>query len=115
MTHKQIVKMISKMATQITTFYLEKNAKNFNIKIDKNDYDNEYYIHSYGFLNISDSNLSKLKKSMEIHHDVEYDQYWELMGEGDSFDELLLVARISEEVKISYNNNNLEMILIKKF
>lgn len=50
---------------------------------------------------------------MDVHHDVEYDQYWELMGEGDAFDELL-VARICEKVNIEYENNDLKMLFLTK-
>lgn len=107
------VKLISKIVDEITSFYLENGAEDFQIRIGK-ERNNSYNIHIHGSISLSDSEIIELKKVMNIHHDVEYSEYWELMGEGESSDELALVARICDSVDISYKDRVLEMVLRKK-
>lgn len=43
-------RMISKITAQVTEYYLENGAENFHIKIDKEN--NEYTIHTFGYMNL---------------------------------------------------------------
>ena len=106
-------KIISKIVNEITSFYLEKGTKNFQIKVDKAPEKNQYTIFSYGLISLSEKEYEKIKKMTTIHHDVEYDEYWELMGEGENSDELILVSRICDSIEIKYENSILELILKK--
>ena len=106
-------KMISKITGQVTEYYLENGVKNFQIKIDKND--EEYIIYAFGYADITIEKIDKMKKSMSIHRDAEYDEYWELMGEGEDTESLILVARICDSVNINYEDDILELTLKKKF
>jgi len=92
------IRIISKIANEITSFYLEKGAESIKINITEND---------------TDSELKDIKKSMEIHQDVEYSEYWELIGEGETSEELTLVARICDSIHINYEDGVLELILNK--
>ena len=107
------IKIVSKIVNEITSFYLEKNSENFQIKIEKNPLKDGYIIFTQGFMILSDNEIKKIKKLLSIHHDAEYDEYWELMGEGDDSDEILLVARICDSIKMNYNDGTLELILKK--
>lgn len=108
------VKMISKIIDEITSFYLENGAEDLQIKVVKDAKSNEYSVYTYGVTDLSDEEVNEIKKSMTIHHDLEYSEYWELMGEGESTDELILVARICDSVYINYEEGILEFILKKK-
>ena len=107
------IKIISKIVNEITSFYLEKGTENFQIKVDKAPEKNQYTVFSYGLISLSEKEYDKIKKMTAIHHDVEYDEYWELMGEGENSDELILVSRICDSIEIKYENSILELILKK--
>ncbi|MDO5088355.1 MAG: hypothetical protein Q4D53_01085 [Leptotrichiaceae bacterium] len=110
---KNNIKIISKIVSEITSFYLENRAKDYHIKIDKEDGKNEYVIYTHGFTDLPEKKIREMKKLMTIHHDMEYDEYWELMGEGEASDELILVARICDSVIIQYEDGILELVLRK--
>ena len=95
------MKIISKIVNEIASFYLEKGAKDVKIDITENDQKNGYIIHC------------KIKKNMEIHQDIEYLEYWELIGEGETSEELTLVARLCDSIYINHENGVLELILKK--
>ncbi len=106
------VKRISKIVDEITSFYLENGSENLEIKIEKND--KEYTIYVCGKTDLTEKEVNEIKKSMNIHHDLEYSEFWELMGEGESTEELILVARICDSVYINYEDGILELVLKKK-
>ncbi len=110
------VKVISKIVDEITSFYLENGAENLQIKITKENDGKftDYTIYVYGETDLTDKEIKEIKKSMNIHHDLEYSEFWELMGEGESTEELILVARICDSVHINYENSILELVLSKK-
>ena len=107
------MKIISKIVNEIASFYLEKGAKDVKIDITENEQKNGYIIYTHGIVNLTDSELKDIKKSMEIHQDVEYSEYWELIGEGETSEELTLVARICDSIHINYEDGVLELILNK--
>lgn len=107
------IKIVSKIVNEITSFYLEKNSENFQIKIEKNPLKDGYIIFTQGFTVLSDKEIEETEKLLSIHHDAEYDEYWELMGEGDASNKLLLVARICDSIKMDYNDSILKLALKK--
>jgi hypothetical protein len=107
------MKIISKIVNEIASFYLEKGAKDVKIDITENNQKNGYIIHTYGTINLSDSEFENIKKNMEIHQDIEYLEYWELIGEGETSEELTLVARLCDSIYINHENGILELILKK--
>lgn len=110
---KKEAKIISRLSSEITSFYLENKTKNFQIKVDKNEEKNEYTIYTFGIVELSESEVEELKNNTNIHKDDEYMEYWELMGEGDSTDEIILIARICDSVYVNYEDGILEIILKK--
>ena len=64
-------------------------------------------------LKISGAKFENIKKNMEIHQDIEYLEYWELIGEGETSEELTLVARLCDSIYINHENGVLELILKK--
>ena len=108
------IKIISKIVNEVTSYYLLKGAKNFQIKIDiDEENNNNYAIYTFGYLNLSENEVSELKKALTIHKDEEYDQYCGLMGEGENADEFMLIARLCDEVIINYEEGILELGLRK--
>ena len=65
-------------------------------------------------VNLSDDSLEKLRTRLDAprSEDIEQD-YWGLMGESESFSELMLVGMMSDEADVKYENNILE-IMIKR-
>jgi len=63
-------------------------------------------------VNLSDESLEKLRtrldapRSVEIEHD-----YWGLMGESESFTELMLVGMMSDEVEVEYESDILTITI----
>lgn len=109
------IKIISKIVNQITAFYLEKGVSVFQIHVYKNKVKKEYTISSFGKIEFTEAEFEELKKTLLIHPDEEYSEYWELMGaSGDAVDELILVARICDSIIINYDSGTLELILKKK-
>lgn len=106
-------KIISKITNEITSFYLEKGAEKIEIDIAINDAKNGYDIYACGTVELSNAEVKEMKKSMEIHQDIEYSEYWELIGEGETSDELTLVAKICDSIYINYEEGVLEIILKK--
>lgn len=111
----QNVKLISKIVNEVTEFYLEKNSEGFSLKIDKNIEKNEYTIYTVGKINLKENEIKEIEKTISAHHDVEYDIYWELLGEGENTDEFLLIARICDDVYMNYEERILELVLKKVF
>ena len=107
------MKIISKITNEITSFYLEKGAEKIEIDIAINDAKNGYDIYTYGTVELSAAEVKEMKKSMEVHQDIEYSEYWELIGEGETSDELTLVAKICDSIYINYEECVLEIILKK--
>lgn len=108
------IKVVSKIVNQITSFYLEKGVSIFQIHVNKNKVKKEYIISSFGKINLSEIEFHEMKKTLLIHNDEEYSEYWELMGSGEAIDELILVARICDSITINYDCGTLELILKKK-
>ena len=91
----------------------EKGAEKIEIDIAINDAKNGYDIYTYGTVELSAAEVKEMKKSMEVHQDIEYSEYWELIGEGETSDELTLVAKICDSIYINYEEGVLEIILKK--
>ena len=95
------MKIISKITNEITSFYLEKGAEKIEIDIAINDAKNGYDIYTYGTVELSAAEVKEMKKSMEVHQDIE------------TSDELTLVAKICDSIYINYEEGVLEIILKK--
>lgn len=87
------MKIISKITNEITSFYLEKGAEKIEIDIAINDAKNGYDIYTYGTVELSAAEVKEMKKSMEVHQDIEYSEYWELIGREKLLTNLLLLLK----------------------
>ncbi|QXW65748.1 hypothetical protein KX935_00230 [Streptobacillus moniliformis] len=64
---------------------------------------------------MSDDDLEFINSKLASHKNMEYDFYWELMGEPFEEDELKLLFLLADNVRIYYENNELLFIIeIKK-
>ena len=54
------IKIISKIVNEVTSYYLLKGAKNFQIKIDiDEENENNYAIYTFGYLDLSENEISE--------------------------------------------------------
>lgn len=107
------VKKISKMVDELTTFFLEHEAKNLNIKIDNLE-DRE--IITVEAVALDDINLcvDNLKDFLSYPRECEMEEYfWGLAGEIDSSPELGLVGTMIDEANIGYEDDKILLELIR--
>lgn len=109
------IKLISKITGEISSYYLKNGVKNFQIKIDFDNISHEYIIYTFGYITLSELEVNEIKNTLSIHNDSEYDHYWELLGEGEYKDELILLARICDSISMNYEDEILELALKKSF
>ena len=65
-------------------------------------------------VNLTEESLEKLNTRLSAPRNPEIEQdYWALMGESESFSELMLVGMMSDEARAEYNNHEL-VIKIKR-
>ncbi|WP_064591665.1 hypothetical protein [Streptobacillus moniliformis] len=106
-------KIIVKMMDELVKYFLSKNGKK--IKVEIEDKDNIFQITSSCNIDVSDDDLEFINSKLASHKNMEYDFYWELMGEPFEEDELKLLFLLADNVRIYYENNELLFIIeIKK-
>ncbi|MCT4584703.1 MAG: hypothetical protein N4A54_07245 [Peptostreptococcaceae bacterium] len=104
---KHIVKKITKIADEIMTFLLINDSDELDFKIKK---ENDRYIVKIVSYNtkFSDDDVLELDEILNVQrqHEVEA-YYWQLAGETDFDNELLLIGSMVDEAKVYKANNNL--------
>ena len=107
------VKKISKMVDELTTFFLEHEAKSLNIKIE-NLLDKEVIIVEAVDLDDIALCVKRLNRFLSYPRECEMEEYyWELAGETDSSEELGLVGTMIDEANIGYEDNKILLELIR--
>lgn len=107
------VKKISKMVDELTTFFLEHEAKSLNIKID-NLIDREVIIVEAVALDDIKLCVKRLNRFLSYPREFEMEEYyWELAGETDSSEELGLVGTMIDEANIGYEDDKILLELIR--
>lgn len=107
------VKKISKIVDELMTFFLKEdtNEVDFNIKreadksiISITDYNTRF----------DDESIQQISETLNVQRQLEIEAYyWQLCGETDSDDELLLVGAMVDEAKVEKTNGNLVIKLIR--
>lgn len=108
------VKKISKMVDELTTFFLEHQAKSLDIKID-NLVDREVITVEAVALDDMALCIKRLQRFLSYPRELEMEEYyWELAGETDSSEELGLVGTMIDEANIGYDEEKIQLELIRK-
>jgi len=102
-------KKIIKMTDEILKFLFQKKAKDINISLSEKD--DKYELIANSKTNISDKEMEYIISNFARHKDLEYDFYWELMGENSEEDELELLFILADDVRIYYENDIFTMII----
>lgn len=108
------MKKISKMVDELTTFFLEHQAKSLDIKID-NLVDREVITVEAVALDDMALCIKRLQRFLSYPRELEMEEYyWELAGETDSSEELGLVGTMIDEANIGYDEEKIQLELIRK-
>lgn len=108
------VKKVSKMVDELTTFFLEHEAENLEIKIH-NLKDKDIINVEANNLDNTDLCVERLQRFLSYPRELEMEEYyWKLAGDGDSSMELGLVGMMIDEANISYDKNIIKLELIRK-
>lgn len=107
------IKKISKMVDELTTFFLEHQAKTLNIKVDNLE-DKEIIIVEAIALDNIDLCVENLQCFLSYPRECEMEEYyWELAGETDNSEELGLVGTMIDEANIGYEEDKILLELIR--
>ena len=110
---KHIKKRVSNIIGELTMFFFSIGATD--IKIDLKDSDSAFLITlSCNYINEQEEKISKLIKALQCPKGEAVEEYyWGLAGNSDLDMELTLVGMMVDDFKISYENNLLNLALIK--
>lgn len=110
------VKKITKIIDEIMTYCLfNYDAMLADLSVNRNS-DAWRLEFIFTGIELSPDELSALQKKLKNrrNHELE-DYYWQLTGEIEDSNELELVAMMSDEVAISYEESKLTIELVRKF
>ncbi|MEF9959417.1 MAG: hypothetical protein RR448_03030 [Niameybacter sp.] len=108
------VKKISKMVDELTTFFLEHQARSLDIKVD-NLVDREVITVEAIALDDLKLCVKKLQSFLSYPRECEMEEYyWELAGETESSEELGLVGTMIDEANIGYDDEKIQLELIRR-
>ncbi|MDA3732327.1 hypothetical protein PBV87_12600 [Niameybacter massiliensis] len=108
------VKKISKMVDELTTFFLEHQAQSLEIKIN-NLVDREIIMVEAIALDDIALCVKRLQRFLSYPREREMEEYyWELAGETDSSEELGLVGTMIDEANIGYDEEKIQLELIRR-
>lgn len=96
-------KKITKMCDELLKYYFNKKATNISINI--NEENEKYTIISKAKFNMTEDEIENLIENLPEHRDLEYETYWELIGEYSDDNELELLFLLSNSIHIYYENN----------
>jgi len=102
-----------KISSDLMKYCHHHGAKYYKTKISEGEKSIMYVITAYP-VTITEEQLEKLRAKLNAprQRDVER-EYWELIGESDSFTELTLVGMSCDDSRIDYKDNTLTFTLMR--
>lgn len=100
---------LAKMVDEVSKFFLSKDATNININISNTG--KKYIIDASGEIEIDDDEMEEIVSNLREHKDLEYDFFWELVGEYSDEEEFEIMFLLADEVRIYYENKQLNFVL----
>ncbi|OOB78653.1 MAG: hypothetical protein BEN19_08720 [Epulopiscium sp. Nuni2H_MBin003] len=109
---KHEMKKIGNIVDEITTYFLEQNAKELNIKVNTSDEKIEILVTAKQMSNTSGiaENLKKYLSYPRAYEMEEY--YWELAGENEK-EGLAIVGSMVDEAMLDHNDERLYLKVIR--
>ena len=108
------VKKISRIVDELTTFFLKEdtNEVEFKIKKDKNESIIEIIDYNTHF---DQESIDRIREVLNVQRQMEIETYyWQLAGEADEGEELLLIGAMIDEAIVEKKDGNLKIKLIRK-
>ncbi|WP_067142973.1 hypothetical protein [Oceanivirga salmonicida] len=93
---------ISKMGDELIKFLLNRGSKKVSLELE--DLENEFIITAKSKVVINEEELNELILNYKAHKDMEYDYFWELVGDNSDEDELELLFMLADNVRIYYDD-----------
>ncbi|NDL66975.1 hypothetical protein [Anaerotalea alkaliphila] len=107
------IKKISRIVDELTTLFLRKDTREVDFKILLEDDRAIIRIVDYG-TNFDDDFIEKFRKTLNKQRQAEIEEYyWQLAGEIDQGDELILISAMIDEAKVEKRDGNLYIELIR--
>lgn len=102
-------KKITKMSDELLKFYLNKNTKEISINVLEEK--KHFSIESKAKIDLTEEEIEYIISNFPKHKDIEYDSYWELMGEYCDDDELELLFLLADSIHVYYEKGYLIIYL----
>jgi len=104
-----------RISSDLMTYCHNHGARDYETKISEGEESIKYVI-TASPVTITEEQLEGLEKKLHAprQRDVER-EYWELIGESDSFSELTLVGMSCDEADINYNGREITFTLLRHY
>lgn len=107
------IKKISRIVDELTTLFLRKDTKEIDIKIRLEADRTVINIVDYG-THYDDAFIDKFCKTLNRQRQAEIEEYyWQLAGEIDQGDELLLISAMIDSARVEKKDGNLCIELVR--
>ena len=107
-------KKVARIVDELTTFFLEKNAKDVSLDIKILDKKEIVTIKVYPVEDM-DTVIEDLQRMLSCPRESEMEEYyWELAGEGDNASELGLIGTMIDSASIDYDDESLCLEIVRR-
>ena len=108
------VKKIGRIIDELTTFLLKDDTNHLDLRIETSSKETRINIVDYD-THYSESEIASLERMLNQQRQYEIEEYyWQLAGETDEGDELVLISAMIDEAKLEIRDHNLYMELIRR-
>lgn len=108
------MKKISRIIDELLTHFLLRYQGRAEIVVEETDTEH-MVVFAMADIDIEAEDYVKLVNDMNVGRNPELENYyWPLAGESDSDSELTLVAMMSDSIDVTYEDNRLELRLMRK-
>lgn len=108
------VKKISRIVDELTTFFLKEDTNEIEFKIKREIDRTIIDIVDYN-THFDEDSIREISEILNVQRQIEIEAYyWQLAGETDSGEELLLIGTMIDQAIVKKENGNLIIKLIRK-
>lgn len=107
------VKKLSRIVDELTTFFLKEDTNEVDFKIKKEKGKTIIQLIDYN-THFDEEAINDIREVLNIQRQIEIETYyWQLAGETDLGEELLLIGAMVDEAIVEKKSGNLEITLIR--
>lgn len=102
-------KKITHILDAVVTYLLEQKAKRITNELVEED--SRYRLKIEAEIELQETEFLSLKNQFEACHQLEYDEYWTLVGESFHGDDMSLVLSLVDQAALTYEQGLLKIYL----